>query len=187
MFLVAFLILAPLHLAYGLIFHDVIALRELHPAIAEFPPQRQVRGVGRASLDQARIWFWILVAVDVALIPLVARVSRRVLAADAAGDVPTALGAWRSIGNGGHDIGVRGGSVLGTILAGAALALVVAGLTEAGLLLVADLLPDSIAFGGVALAQAIGRSAGIPFFVIPLLYALGSRSTVPAETVPDVY
>ncbi len=187
LFLVVFLVLAPIHLVYGLVFQDVLALQELHPAIAEFPRNRQVRGIGIDDVARARIWFWIVVGIDLALVPLFTRVCGRVLASDAGGQVPTAVGAWRSIRSPGPDLDVRGGSFLGTIGAGLLLALAVAGLTEALLLVLADLLPDALAFGAIALAQAVGKSAGIPFLAVSLLYAMSARSKIPAAGLPELY
>ena len=105
MFLVTFVVLMPLHLIYALFFHDVFAVRELHPAIAEFPESRLVRGVGRNDIGQARLWFWLMAIIEVALIPVFLRAARRVLALDEGGRVPDAMTAWRTLGGPGPDPG----------------------------------------------------------------------------------
>src|SRR5687767_4032250 len=97
LFLVVFIAIVPLHLLYGLVFGDVLALRELHPAIAEFPESRLVRGVGKADVARAEIWFWIVALIELALLPLSVRATRQVVAMDAAGEVPTAIDAWRRV------------------------------------------------------------------------------------------
>src|SRR5687767_3835426 len=98
LFLVVFVLILPLHLIYGWMFQDVLAVRELHGAIAEFPSSRQVRGVGQADVTNARLWFWIVIALEVALMPVIVKACRSVLEQARTGEigsVRTALGAIR--------------------------------------------------------------------------------------------
>lgn len=166
-FLVVFVILIPLHLVYGLVFREVLAVRELHPAIAELPSTRQVRGVVPADLDRARLWFWILVVVEVALLPLMAKACRAVLDQDARGEMTTVTAAWAA---------VRGLPSLTTYRAPAAtvagalgMALLVTILAEIALRAAADFAPDVVAFVAFAFASAAARSAGLPFVLVPLV------------------
>jgi hypothetical protein len=96
-FLALFLVIGPLQLLLAMVFHDVLAVRELHGAIADFPPSRQVRGVGQDALSRARIGAWIATVVELLLLPLFMRVTGHVLHARAGGEVPTAVGAWRMV------------------------------------------------------------------------------------------
>ena len=169
LFLVIFIVLGPLHLVYAFVFHDVLALRELHPAIADFPANRQVRGVGRDALAQARIWSWVVAVVGLALTPLFLRVGSHVIAMDERDEVPTASEAWRRARA--QAATERSGYRIGTIAAGVAIGVAIALLTQETLMVVSDLVPDSAAFGVIALAQSVGRSAGGAFVVGTFLAA----------------
>lgn len=181
-FLVVFVVLLPLHLIYGLVFHDVLAVRELHPAIAEFPSTRQVRGVGQSDVERARLAFWILLGLEVALLPLLAKACRAVLDQDERGEVTSVKAAWRA---------VRGQPSPATyrppapILAGAlGGALLIAGLAELALGAAADLAPTAAAGVAFALASAVARSAGLPFLLVAFVSGDAER---PREKVPEVY
>jgi len=183
-FLVVFVVLMPLHLIYGWVFHDVLAVRELHPAIAEFPSTRQVRGVGQADVDRAGLWFWILAVVEVALLPLMAKACRAVLDQEERGEMTTVTAAWPA---------VRGQRWLSTYrppaatIAGAlGVAAVVAVLAEVALGVAADFTPDGLDFAALAVASAVGRSAGLPFLLVALVAGSAERPRRPGK-VPDPY
>lgn len=185
LFLVVFMLVGPLHLLYGIVFHDVLELRELHAAIDDFPPDRLVRGVGQAAVAQARIWFWALVVVEVVALPVLLRACQRVLAADAAGEVPTAIGAWRSLrapaplaSQAGNKWGTLAGALLIAIFAGTFVQLI-------GMSL-ANLLPDSAAFAAVALTQTTARSTGAVFFLVPLAHVLAAHPAR-SQRVPHLF
>jgi hypothetical protein len=184
-FLALFLVIGPLQLLLAMVFHDVLAVRELHGAIADFPPSRQVRGVGQDALSRARIGAWIVTVVELLLLPLFMRVTGHVLHARAGGEVPTAVGAWRMVTAPAPSDSGPGSA--GPTLAGS---LVVAALVGVGtwacLMVVADLLPVGLAFAGVALAEATARCAGGAFLVVGLVYATNANNTS-AEVVPDLY
>ena len=187
MFLVLFSVIGPLHLIYGFAFHDVLALRELHPAIADFPPSRQVRGVGRAAVDQARLWLWALVVIELALLPVFARLAAHVARADERGEVPTAFGAWRRIRVKPEGTGGPGGPQWGTVAAGVLMGAAVGFLTEATLMVIADLVPDSTAFAAIAMARAVGHSAGGAFALGALVYPGKGARQGTADKVPELY
>lgn len=186
LFLVLFLVLGPLHFLYAFLFQDVLALRELHPAIAEFPPSRQVRGVGRSALDQARLWLWGVMVIELTLLPVFARVASHVRAMDERDEVPTAIGAWRRVRAGAPSQTVAGGRIT-TVLAGVALGLAIGFLTEATLMVLADLVPDDAAFGIVALARSVGRSAGGAIAIGTFIYGGGAEPEAASEKVPGLY
>ncbi|MDQ3957154.1 MAG: hypothetical protein M3273_02410, partial [Actinomycetota bacterium] len=96
LFLFVATVTVTLHLVYLFVFRDVTAVSDLHPAIEAFPQSRQVRGVGRADLSAWRSGAWIVAAVEIALIPLLARGAARVLEQDEAGEVPTVAAALRA-------------------------------------------------------------------------------------------
>lgn len=188
LFLVVFLAIGPLHLIYGLMFQDVLALRELHPAIAGFPETRLVRGVGRGDIAQAQVWFWVLALIEVAALPLLIRPIRQVLAADLRGEVPTAVGAYRQMGTPTELPAVKT-SVSAAVPLGIALVLaVVVGILVRSILgRIVDLLPDAAASLGLALADVTARSAGAALLLTAVALALGSRRHVPADKTPDLY
>jgi len=184
LFLVLFVVLGPLHLMYGFAFADVLALRELHPSISEFPPSRQVRGVGRAALDQARVWLWVVTVMELILVPLFARLIGHVRATDDRDEVPTAIGAWRSAWTSATTRGPSSRSIR-TISGGVVLGIAVGFLTEATLMVIADLVPDNAAFALIALARSVGHSAGGAIALGTMVYA-GSRRESREET-PGLY
>ena len=188
LFLVVFIVVGPLHLLYGLVFHDVVALRELHPAIADFPETRLVRGVGRGDIAQAKVWFWVLTLAEMAALPFLIRPIRRVIASDLRGDVPTVVGAYRDR-DGAAKLPFVESSAPPVISLGVVTALAVAMGILVRLILgrVVDLLPDAAASLGFALADATARSAGAALLLTAVVLALGSRRRVPADKTPDLY
>lgn len=180
-FLVAFVLLLPLHVIYGWWFQDVLAVRELHGAIAEFPSSRQVRGVGQADVESARLLFWVLVLVEIALLPLIARAYHRVIDLAEGGEIPTVAGAWGGRG----DRPKTARAPIATIVGAVGLGVVVAVVAEVALRGVADLAPSGAAFATHALAAAAARSMGIPFLLVPLVSATGPAAAT--EEVPDLY
>lgn len=187
LFLALFTLIGPLHLLYGLAFQDVLALRELHPAISQFPPSRQVRGVGRDALAGARMWLWVITVIELALLPLFARLAAHVRTMDEAGEISTAWGAWRRVRTrSGGPSGTRARAT-GTIVGGILLGIVVGFLTEVTVMVLAGLVPDDAAFAVIALARSVGHSAGGAFAVGTFVYATGAPSEAPPEKVPDLY
>lgn len=188
LFLVVFMAIGPVHLLYGLMFQDVLALRELHPAIADFPETRLVRGVGRADVAQAEVWFWVVSLLELLALPLLVRPVRSVLALDLRGEVPTAVGAYRRIGETAElPVIESSGSPLVSLGVVALLAVVVGTLIRLILGRVVDLLPDAAASLGLALADATARSAAAALLLTTVALALGSRRRVVADQTPDLY
>lgn len=162
LFLVVFIVIIPLHLAYAFVFHDVYWVRELHPTIAEFPEDRLVRGVGRGDLSRARVWFWIIVAAEVAVAPAFLRPVNRILALDQEGGVPDAIGAWRRF----REPVARthpSGSDLTTAVISTFVGVVIGALVWVTLASLVDLLPHSASAFGSALADATARASGAAF------------------------
>lgn len=186
LFLVIFAVLGPLHFLYAFVFHDVLALRELHPAISDFPASRQVRGVGRGDLGRAQIWFWVLAVVELFLLPVFTRVAAHVIAMDERGEVPTATQAWRRIGDRAALPARPAGGVAGVVAAALLLGVAVASLVERTLMVIADLAADSAAFALIGLARSVGHSAGGVFLVVALVVAL-AHSEAPRDKVPELY
>jgi hypothetical protein len=176
--LVCAIFLAPLHLIYGYVNRNAIAVREMAPAIEDFPEGRQVRSVGRAELDRERIARWILLLLVIGAIPVLLGPTRRVLAADEAGETPTALGALR-----GHtEKGSRPEPA--TVISAALVAVVVIVVAEAAVAIVVPMLEDGSEWVGVAAGQTLARSLGLPFLTVALVGGARSR---PSERPLELY
>lgn len=186
LFLVIFVILGPLHLLYGFVFHDVLALRELHPAIEGFPAGRQVRGVGLDTLTRARVWLWVITVLEVSLLPLFALAASHVMSLDRQGEVPTATEAWRRVRSRAAAPVGAGRKSPATIALGALLGVTIGFLTEATVMIFADLVPDAGAFAVIVLARSVGHSAGAAFAVGTFVLSAGEPGATP-EKVPDLY
>jgi hypothetical protein len=166
LFLLVALFTIPLHVGRAFAYRRVVGLRELHPAIAELPPDRFVRGVGAADLEAAQSALLAVVAIELALIPLMAGAVRRIAQNDAAGRVPTiadalghTLGAWR------HP---APNATRTTFLAGVALAFAVGALVHRTGLLLAEPVPEAVAFSPIGLTEGLAAAAAAPFFLVPL-------------------
>lgn len=186
LFLALFGLVGPLHLLYGFAFQDVLALRELHPAISEFPPSRQVRGVGRDALAAAQIWLWVVSVIELALLPALARVAAHVLAMDAAGELPTVVGAWRRVWTRADGPSPRSGRTA-ALAAGIVLGIAVGFLTQATVMVLADLVPDEAAFAVIASARSVGHCAGGAFALGTFVYINGAHLEASSEKIPDLY
>ncbi len=166
LFLIVAVVLFPLHLAYGLTFRDEIAIRELHPEIAELPSDRRVRSVGAAEIDRARMAGYAVWLVEIALIPLFVKAARRALDATERGDMATVSGAWKGAFRRDPQQWLSGGPA--AVAWGAGMAVLVLLMIEVSGLLVADMIPDGSRFAGVVVVDTLARSAALPFVLTPL-------------------
>jgi hypothetical protein len=174
LFLIVAVVVFPLHLAYGLTFRDEIAVRELHPEIAELPSDRRVRGVGAAEIDRARTAGYAVWLIEMALIPLFVKAARRALDATERGDVATVADAWRgAFGRDPHQW-VSGGPA--AVAGGAGMAVLVLLMIEVSGLLLIDMLPDGPRFAGVVLVDTLARSSALPFVLTPLVMGRAPRA-----------
>jgi hypothetical protein len=166
LFLLVALVTVPLHVGRAFAYRRVVSLRELHPAIAELPPNRLVRNVGAADLEAAQNALLAVIAIELALIPLMAGATRRVAQNEESQRLPTvadalghSLGAWR------HPAPNAGRAHLAT---GVGLAFVVATLTLRAGTLLTEPVGDTVAFAAVGLVEALAAALAAPFFLVPL-------------------
>lgn len=153
------------HLVYSLAFARVIEVADLHSFIADFPSQRQVRGVGRSDLDAARMAFIALTVFEVALIPILYRACRRVLITADAGHVPTAMGGWGGALSKSEER--PPGSVFRwEVVVAIAFALVLGLLIERSGLLLAELLPADLRVVAVGIVRGSARALAAPFALV---------------------
>ena len=95
LFLLIALVTLPLHLLYAFSFRNVIATRDIHAQIRELPDDRSVLGVGQQQLTNASVAYWVLVGLELALLPLAVKASRHVVEVEERGGVATVPDAWR--------------------------------------------------------------------------------------------
>ena len=157
-----------IHLVYLFLFRDVVGVSELHAAIAEFPPQRQVRGVGQGDLDAWRIGNGVVTLIEIALVPFLAKGAARVVEQDEAGEVPTVKAAFAATAKRGYKWfpSLR---EAGPLLVSTALGLAVWWLVRrTGLLLVEPVGADG-RWAAVAGVEGAARAAAAPFVLVSVV------------------
>ncbi len=179
------MVTVPLHLAYGYVFRDVIAVSEIHEDIEDLPRDQKVKGVGPDDLDRARAGGWALAAIEVALLPFFAAGVRRVVEADEAGEIPYVATAWATALRRPLSAFRLPSTSAGPLLAALAFALIVGVLTRAAGLLATDPLPDDLAWAGVGLVEGTARALGGAFVLVPLV--LASRPKGAQGETPTLY
>lgn len=157
-----------IHVVHLFLFRDVVGLAELHDAIRDFPPQRQVRGVGQRDLAAWRIGNVVVTLAEIALVPFLAKGAARVVEQDERGEVPTvgaALAATMKRGYRWFPSLAEAGPLLVTV----AVALVTWWLVRrTGLLLVEPVGRDS-AWAAVAVVEGTARAAAAPFVLVSVV------------------
>jgi hypothetical protein len=157
-----------IHAVYLFSFRDVVALVELHDAIREFPPQRQVRGVGHGDLDAWAVGNVIVTLVEIALIPFLAKGAARVIEQDEAGEVPTVEAALAATMKRGYRW-FPSPKEAGPLLVAAGIALVTWWFVRrTGLLVVEPVGPDA-RWAAVAVVEGAARAAGAPFVLVSVV------------------
>ena len=168
--LIAAAVTIPLNIAWASMYQDVIATREIHSDIEALPPGDEVRGVDGGAIERAERAQLIVLALELALIPILMRATRRAIERDASGHVPTALAAWRGVA---RASGPRASGPwrLSVVLPMAGLALVVWGLATLIGWLIAAPVPDSLAWLAVALTRGGALALALPFLLVGLVEA----------------
>lgn len=166
LFLVVAVLAVPLHLAHSFAFRNVIEVAELHDEIEGFPSDRTVRDVGPLDLRDYRLSLGVLTVLELGLLLVLVRPTRRVISDHQAGKVPTATSAW-TLGRARRGAYIRAlarkpGPLIASLLVAALIGLLA---EKAGLLLFQPL-GDANAWIGVALAGAIARSLAAPFLLV---------------------
>ncbi|HEX2293769.1 MAG TPA: hypothetical protein VHN37_00490 [Actinomycetota bacterium] len=157
-----------IHLVYLFVFRDVVGLTEIHDAIREFPPQRQVRGVGHDDLEAWRTGRFVVTLVEIALLPFLAKGAARVIEQDEAGEVPTVGAALSATLRPGYRW-FPSPKEAGPFLVNAAIAVATWWLVRrTGLLLVEPVGRDS-EWAAVALVEGAARAAAAPFLLVSVV------------------
>jgi hypothetical protein len=172
-FLLVACVTVPLHVGYAFVFQKVIAVSEIHDEIERFPSERQVRSVGTAELDDARRALLAVTALELLLLPLLARACRRVLVDDSGGLMVTVRGAWSRLREADGSLAGAWRDHAFALLIALATALALGLLAERVGILLTEPLSDSRAWAGVGLAQAAARALGAPFFLVTWAVAAG--------------
>jgi hypothetical protein len=168
--LIAAAVTIPLNLAWASLYADVIATREIHADIETLPAGDEVRGVDGDAIDRARYAQLIVLALEIALIPLLLRATRRAIERDASGHVPTALGAWRNVARASGTQGT-GPLRLSVVLPMAVFAVMVWALAALIGELLAAPVGDSVAWLVVALTKGGALALALPFLLVGLVEA----------------
>lgn len=175
LFLLVAAVTVTAHLVYGFVYRDVLELRELHLFIRFLSPSRQVRGVGAPDLEAAENAMWWVLAVELALLPVLVLAARRVLVQDESGSVPTVPDALRHLRERRGRLRLPTPGGVATLIAGAALAIAVWYLAQEIGLLVAEPLPDRLNFAAFGLVRGLALALGAPFFLVFSVLALRTR------------
>lgn len=168
--LIVAVVTIPLNLAWATLFQDVVATREIHADIESLPSGDPVRGVDRQAIEFARSAQLIVLALELALIPVLLRATRRAIERDASGHVPTAFGAWRGVG---RSSGARSSAPwrLSVALAMAGFALIVWILAALIGGLLAGPVGDALAWLVVGLTRGAALALALPFLLVGLVEA----------------
>lgn len=176
LFLLVALVTVTAHLVYWIIFRDVLEVTELHPYIRELKPGRQVNDVSAADLRVSESARWIVLGVELLLLPLLVAGARRIMTRDQQGEVPTVPDALTHLRDRRARLNFRwGGREIGTGLAGLALAVATWYLAERTGLGAAEPLPDRFNFLTLELARGVALALGAPFFLGAVVTAALNR------------
>lgn len=157
-----------IHLVYLYLFRDVVGVAELHEAIREFPPNRQVRGVGHRDLDAWAVGNVVITLIEIALLPFLAKGAARVIEQDERGEVPTVKSALAATMRRGYRW-FPSPREAGPLLVTVAVALMTWWLLRrTGLLLVEPVGADS-AWAANALVEGVARAAAAPFVLVSVV------------------
>ncbi|MDQ3915897.1 MAG: hypothetical protein M3323_11330 [Actinomycetota bacterium] len=157
-----------IHLVYLFLFRDVVGVSELHAAIDEFPPQRQVRGVGHRDLDAWRVGNGVVTLIEIALVPFLAKGAARVVEQDEADALPTVTAALAATAKRGYKW-FPSPREAGPLLVCSAIGLAVWWFVHrTGLLLVEPVGPDG-RWAAVALVEGSARAAAAPFVLVSVV------------------
>ena len=165
LFLLAALVTISLHLVYGFIFRDVLEIEELHPLVRRLTPGRTINGIRPKDLEVAELWANAVPLIELLLLPLLVGATRRVLARDSEGEVPTVIDALKHPRSGPRLRLRLNRSEAGAALAGIALGAGVWFLTRQAGLLIAEPLPDPGNFVFFALVYGIADALGLALFL----------------------
>ena len=165
LFLVVAAVTVTAHLVYGLLYRKVLEVTEIHPFIEELGPGRYVKEVGAKDLEASRTAALVLAGIQLLLVPLLVGATRRVLAVDARGEVPTALDALRHPRGGPRLSFAPTTGRVGTWIGGALVAAAVWFLTERAGLVLAEPVPDGLNFVVLPVVRGAALALGAPFLL----------------------
>ena len=174
LFLMIAVVTVPLHVVYGFLFQDTIAVRALHTSIERLPPGTSVQGVNDDDIVTARRVHLALGLVELALLPLFVGATRRVLeVGESEGDLPAIADALRHSPS---RIRPLGPVPVAPFVAAVLFAALVTILAQWIGRTLAEPLSNEVAFVGRAVAEGAARALGAPWLLT--VWALGMA---PAE------
>lgn len=172
-FLVPAVVVVPLHLLYSFFYRRVISLAELHPAIEELPA-RGVRGVASADIATARGVFWVILAVEILLLPVFATVTERAIGSEGSGETAGILTHWRR-----PLLNFPGLPPLPLLAATLAIAVTVGLLATWAVAPLAGVVPSHLAWAVAGLGTAAAHCGAAPFVLVPWAAAKGNTPSEP--------
>ena len=173
LFLVSCAFTLPIYFIHASIFREVHRVAELSPEIREFPEGRQVRGVAAIDLERERLTLWLVVALTLLFLTLVARAAQRIHGLAEAGGVPTVRDALRHVTAPRGPGRVAAGSVAMSAGIGAIFGLLILRIGT----LITEMGSDEIAWAGTGLT----RAAAAAIFLAITGGCIGAmRTSVPA-------
>lgn len=183
LFLLVATVSVPLHLGYGIVFWDVVEVRELHDEIEDFPSHVAVNGVGQDDLRVARATLAGVFAAELGLILLLTRAVSRIIDVDEAGGVPTVLDGWSHIRS---PTGRPTGPGISIFLIAFAFSVAAGILAYRLLASITDLLSGGVFVLASQLDLAAAIALGAPFALVG--WVVGARSAKAKEPrVPTLY
>ena len=170
-FLVAAVLIVPLQLIHAFFFKDVIAMAGLHDAIRALPEGRDVRGITADDIGIARAVAWVVIALEVLFLPVLAAVTKRALRAEEGGHTDGVLSHWFPLAP------PLGFPPLPVLAAGIAIALIVAlpATWAAGSL--GAVFTGDMAWVAAGLGTAAAHCLAAPFLLVPWACAKGEGPT----------
>ncbi len=177
LFLVVAFVTVPLQLAYSFYFRDILALIEIHPAIEQLPPAQPVGAVTAKGLERARVAYLALCGVELLFLPLLWRATRRVVALEEAGRLPSVVEAWRLRRIPRTAQEPPRGSRLVMVVGALLFSVAVWFLAERIGMLVVEVVPDRLLFLGLALVRGVSLALAAPFGLVAAV--LVSRRRTP--------
>jgi hypothetical protein len=185
LFFIVALVVVPLHVARTYVHRKTIVARELEPDIQNFVEGREVRGVGPEDLDSARRSLLIVTVVEIALIPLAAGAFRRSIQVDRNGGLPKVTDSWlRALGTWRRATGWPAPPAP-VIIFGVVLAALLLWLTERIGFLLAEPIPNYLAWAPLGVTEGVARALSSIFFLVPLALLVPRAKAGGGESRPE--
>ena len=171
LFLVIAVVMVPLHVVYGFVFKETIAVRALHASIERLPQGTAVQGITAGDIGTARRANLGLGLLELALLPLLLGATRRVL--DKGNELP---GVADALAHSPTRIKPLTPFPVAPLVAAVLFAAMVTILAQWIGRTLAEPLASDVAFAGRGVAEGAARALGAPWMLT--VWALGTGERV---------